>query len=93
MGKIPGIPGNPMIGRKPANYRELPEDRVRAALEQCGGNVARTAELLGVSIRTVRRKVDDYGIDLTGYRTDEENARMDHQYRNCEPRGRHPAGS
>jgi DNA-binding protein Fis len=35
---------------------------VEITLEATGGNRSRAAELLGVSLRTVRNKVRDYGL-------------------------------
>jgi DNA-binding NtrC family response regulator len=38
------------------------ERRLKAALEQCGGNAKRAAEQLGISVRTIFNKLNKYDI-------------------------------
>ncbi len=45
------------------------ESYLRAALQRTGGRVARTAELAGISRRTLLRKLKRYGIARTAYRS------------------------
>jgi DNA-binding NtrC family response regulator len=42
---------------------EMERDAVRAALVQTGGNKTQAAKLLGVGLRTLHRKVKEFGID------------------------------
>jgi len=56
-------------------------------LESTGGNRARAAELLGVSLRTVRNKVREFGLPPRGnYRTQLRN----HNLQNTELRNSQP---
>lgn len=44
-------------------------ERIRAALEQTGGNRTETAELLGISRATLYRRLDEYDIEGLAQRT------------------------
>ncbi|MDQ3299331.1 MAG: sigma 54-interacting transcriptional regulator [Myxococcota bacterium] len=41
---------------------DLERKRILEALEQCGGNQTRAAQLVGISRRTLLKRLDDYGI-------------------------------
>ncbi len=47
----------------PVTLREMERRLLARTLEATGGNRTRTAELLGISIRTVRNKIRAYGLD------------------------------
>jgi DNA-binding NtrC family response regulator len=42
---------------------ELERDAIRAALVQAGGNKTLAAKHLGIGLRTLHRKVKEYGIE------------------------------
>jgi DNA-binding protein Fis len=42
--------------------RELEKQLIERTLAQTGGNRSRAAEMLGISLRTVRNKIRDYGL-------------------------------
>lgn len=42
--------------------RQVEKPVLEEALKFCGGNLTRTAELLGITRATLRKKLDDYGI-------------------------------
>jgi DNA-binding NtrC family response regulator len=46
--------------------RDLEKRLIERTLAQTGGNRSRTAELLGISLRTVRNKVREYGLPPRG---------------------------
>lgn len=50
-----GIPGGPVL-----TIAELEKQAIKAALIQTGGNRTKSAELLGISIRTLRNKLQEY---------------------------------
>ena len=41
----------------------LEKEAIRRALEETGGHRARTAETLGISVRTLQRKIQDYNLE------------------------------
>jgi DNA-binding NtrC family response regulator len=41
---------------------DLEKQRILEALDQCGGNQTRAAQLVGISRRTLLKRLDDYGI-------------------------------
>jgi len=45
---------------------ELEKEAIRRALEETGGHRARTAEALGISVRTLQRKIQEYGLASSG---------------------------
>ncbi|HZU45232.1 MAG TPA: sigma-54 dependent transcriptional regulator [Terriglobales bacterium] len=54
---------SPVDGLHPGlSLRELEKRLLEKTLEATAGNRSRTAELLGVSLRTVRNKIRDYGL-------------------------------
>ena len=44
------------------DLRSLERERIERALEQCGGNQSRAAEVLGMPRRTLVRRLAQYGI-------------------------------
>jgi DNA-binding NtrC family response regulator len=47
------------------NLEEMEKNLIRAALQKTRGNVTEAARLLGISRRTLHRKLKSYGIDAT----------------------------
>jgi len=41
---------------------EIEKEAIRRALEETGGRRAQTAEILGISVRTLHRKIKEYGL-------------------------------
>ena len=41
---------------------DLERERILAALAQCGGNQTQAAEMLGISRRTLLRRLDEYAV-------------------------------
>jgi DNA-binding NtrC family response regulator len=46
----------------PAEMADLEKERILAALAQCGGNQTQAAEMLGISRRTLLRRLDEYAV-------------------------------
>ena len=46
----------------PAEVDALERDRILAVLAQCGGNQTQAAEMLGISRRTLLRRLDEYAV-------------------------------
>ena len=58
-------PGGPLEGSvKPLH--ELEKEHILRALEQTGGNRTKAAELLQISIRTMRNKLNEYRLEGSG---------------------------
>ena len=72
MGKEPMQPeaGSGAAGRSGCSLREIELRQIRRALSLSGGNVSRAGELLGLSRRTVYRKMERYGLDISNFRTE-----------------------
>ncbi|MFH1732162.1 MAG: helix-turn-helix domain-containing protein, partial [Planctomycetota bacterium] len=45
------------------SMRQIEEKAIRETLASVGGNRKRAAGILGISLRTLHRKITDYGID------------------------------
>jgi DNA-binding NtrC family response regulator len=43
---------------------DLEKEAIRRALQQTGGHRAKTAQLLGLSVRTLHRKIKDYNLSV-----------------------------
>jgi len=54
----PPIPGGDLSVKRA--IRSMEEQLIRQALERTGGNRTRAAELLGVTVRTIRNKLNEY---------------------------------
>jgi DNA-binding NtrC family response regulator len=77
-------PDVPMATATPAANREvivrpiaeMEKQTIKAALQQTGGNRTKAADLLGISIRTLRNKLQEYRAegdpDLVGAGTEDE---------------------
>ena len=50
-----------------ASMREVERHLLEATLKSTGGNRTRTAEMLGVSLRTIRNKIREYGLPPRRY--------------------------
>ena len=58
-------PGGTMAfgsGSLPAEVDALERERILTALAQCGGNQTQAAEMLGISRRTLLRRLDEYAV-------------------------------
>jgi DNA-binding NtrC family response regulator len=77
-GKIPPYRAQPSPEWKPGlSLGEMERQLFSMTLESTGGNRARAAELLGVSLRTVRNKVREFGLPpRNNYRNDVANNRL-----------------
>ena len=69
--------GETLAESSPAGVRpiaEMEKQAIKAALQQTGGNRTKAADLLGISIRTLRNKLQEYRAegDLVGAEADEE---------------------
>jgi DNA-binding NtrC family response regulator len=54
----------PGTGRKGLTLAEVERLHVEQTLHACGGNRTRAARQLGIGIRTLQRKIRDYGLDV-----------------------------
>ncbi|MBQ8277635.1 MAG: hypothetical protein IJY00_04235, partial [Bacteroidaceae bacterium] len=55
--------GNPESQEVSASLEDLEKDMIRKALTQTGGNRRQTAARLGISERTLYRKIKEYGLE------------------------------
>jgi DNA-binding NtrC family response regulator len=53
-------PANPMVGR---SVQDVEKELILSTLDYCGGNRTHAANILGISIRTLRNKLKEYGED------------------------------
>jgi DNA-binding NtrC family response regulator len=66
----PSNPGPPSVGADtmafgstlPDEMQALERERIMEALQQCGGNQTQAAEMLGISRRTLLRRLDEYNV-------------------------------
>jgi transcriptional regulator with AAA-type ATPase domain/tetratricopeptide (TPR) repeat protein len=63
-----GTPGHPAAQSQPPVTADSNRDRLREALERTGGNISRTAALLGLTRNTVRARMRSYGVRPPGAR-------------------------
>ena len=59
--------GSPHPARPGTSMREVERSLLEATLLSTGGNRTRTAEMLGVSLRTIRNKIREYGLPPRRY--------------------------
>lgn len=59
-----GFPYSNVLGGE----MRMPSDDIVYALQRCGGNVTEAAKMLGISRRTLYRKMEKYDIDCEQYR-------------------------
>ncbi|MES1168064.1 MAG: helix-turn-helix domain-containing protein, partial [Oleiharenicola lentus] len=69
-----GTHGSNGLGGGVRPIAEMEKQAIKAALQQTGGNRTKAADLLGISIRTLRNKLQEYRAegDLVGAETEEE---------------------
>ena len=60
---LPPEMGSTAAGDSSRSLDELERQHILQLLEECGGNRSRVARILGISRRTVYRKLRQYGID------------------------------
>ena len=58
---------NPAFSTAGASMREVERHLLEATLQATGGNRTRTAEMLGVSLRTIRNKIREHGLPPRRY--------------------------
>lgn len=58
----PGSPGSAPAGDEVLPLAELEKRQILLALERCAGNRTHAAKKLGISIRTLRNKLHEYGV-------------------------------
>ena len=62
----PGVPSSTVAfgsgGSLPVEMEALERQRILDALARCGGNQTQAAEMLGISRRTLLRRLDDYAV-------------------------------
>jgi DNA-binding NtrC family response regulator len=63
---LPPEMGSNAAGDSSRSLDELERQHILQLLEECGGNRSRVARILGISRRTVYRKLRQYGIDPEG---------------------------
>jgi two-component system, NtrC family, response regulator HydG len=61
-GALPPSSSGPIPLPAPRTLEEIERDAIRAALRETGGNKTRAAKILGIGLRTLHRKVKEYGI-------------------------------
>jgi DNA-binding NtrC family response regulator len=58
----PSLVSGPGGGDLPGEIKTLERTRIEAALERCGGNQSKAAELLGISRRTLVSRIAEFGL-------------------------------
>ncbi|MBI5577266.1 MAG: sigma-54-dependent Fis family transcriptional regulator [Deltaproteobacteria bacterium] len=61
-GAIPPSPAGPIPLPGPRTLEEIERDAIGAALKETGGNKTKAAKVLGIGLRTLHRKIKEYGI-------------------------------
>lgn len=61
------MPTSPVAARPGISMRDLERHLLESTLQQTGGNRTRAAEMLGVSLRTIRNKIREYGLPPRRY--------------------------
>jgi len=56
------IDRHPTIGKEPRSLEEAEKEAVLAALQAAGGNKSKTARLLGITRKTLHKKLKKYGV-------------------------------
>ena len=54
------MPGPPAQGGETLTMEEVERRAILAALEKTGGNRTQAAEMLGIGLRTLQRKIKEY---------------------------------
>jgi len=55
------MPGAPRPAWQPRTMEEIEKEAILRTLEYTGGHRARAAQLLGIGLRTLQRKLKEYG--------------------------------
>ncbi|MFH2093644.1 MAG: sigma-54 dependent transcriptional regulator [Pseudomonadota bacterium] len=58
--KLPESSGEPEEGQAPGSLRDMEEKMIYKALDQTEGNRTHAAKILGISVRTLRNKLNEY---------------------------------
>jgi DNA-binding NtrC family response regulator len=61
-GLVRGAEAKPTIVKPGMTMREIEKEAIRQALEETDGHRANAAELLDISVRTLQRKIKEYGL-------------------------------
>ena len=63
---VRGDDGRPVTSDPPVGVtlREMERQLIRRTLEHTGGNRTHSAEILGIGVRTLQRKIREYGIRI-----------------------------
>ena len=61
-GHLPPSASGPIPLPGPKTLQEIEREAIRSALAETGGNKTRAARILGIGLRTLHRKVKEFGI-------------------------------
>ena len=64
----PSVSAAAVMAQSPLDYKSNGYQLIKSSLERTNGNIKYAAELLGISRRTLYRKMEKYGIDCKEYR-------------------------
>ena len=58
------VPADPSQLQPGTTLAEMERELIRKTLEHTGGNRTHSAELLGIGVRTLQRKIRSYGLSI-----------------------------